>query len=98
MRDCLKHYLLVLLLVLGFRPAYSAIFYVATKLTKSGIAGKRINYWAYPGEQPVFNYSNVNPNANTASGERGNAFEVSASYIHLRGLEVVGVRVPIAAV
>jgi hypothetical protein len=151
-----KHYLLALLLAIGFRPASSAVFYVApagldtnsgtisapfltiqraqtavvagdtvyvrggtyfmqnsqialhftsgsttwsyvTNLTKSGTAGRRINYWAYPGEQPVFNYSNLNPNANTTSGERVNAFEVSASYIYLRGLEVVGVRVPIVS-
>ncbi len=152
----LKHYLLALLLAISFRPAFSAVFYVAptgndansgtitapfltiqrgqtavvagdtvyirggtymvqnsqialhftssgttwsyvTNLTKSGVAGKRINYWAYPGEQPVFNYSNLDPNANTATGERVNAFEVSASYIYLRGLEVVGVRVPLVS-
>ncbi len=64
-----------------------------TKLTKSGTAGKRINFWAYPGEQPVFDYTNVNP-----AGYRINAFEVTGSWLHLRGLEVVGVQVNITNV
>jgi hypothetical protein len=65
-------------------------FAYVTKLTKSGSAGKRINYWAYPGERPVFDFSNVRP-----AGHRINAFEVTGSWIHIRGLEVVGVQVTI---
>ncbi|MGI4867855.1 MAG: right-handed parallel beta-helix repeat-containing protein [Janthinobacterium lividum] len=158
----LKHYLLALLLAISFRPAFSAVFYVAptgndansgtitapfftiqraqtavsagdtvyvrggtymmqnsnisghiasgnyaciTYLTKSGTAGARINYWAYPGEQPVFNYAGVdpsvtdpnpttNPNA-YAAPYRLSAFEVTGAYIYLRGLEIVGLRVPL---
>lgn len=61
-----------------------------TNLTKSGSAGKRINYWAYPGEKPVFNYTNIKP-----AGYRVFAFMVTGSYIYLKGLEVTGVQVTI---
>jgi len=61
-----------------------------TYLDKSGTEGKHINYWAYPGEKPVFDYSNIKP-----EGLRITAFQVMGSWIHLRGLEVVGVQVTI---
>ena len=161
-----KHYLLALLLALGFRPAFAVKYFVAptgldtnsgtitapfltiqraqtavsagdtvyirggtylmqnsqisghstaaagsyayiTYLTKSGTAAARINYWAYPGEQPVFNYANVNPNVtdtNTTANPtavpapyRLSAFEVTGAYLYLRGLEIVGLRVPLVA-
>ena len=74
-----------------------------TQLSKSGSAtAGRINYWAYPGERPVFNYANVDPNVTNAGAPfagpyRLSAFEVTGSYIYLRGLEIVGVRVPLVA-
>ncbi|RZK23666.1 MAG: T9SS type A sorting domain-containing protein [Hymenobacter sp.] len=152
-----KHYLLGLLLAIGFRPALATKYYVApagndassgtitapfltiqraqtavvagdtvyirggtylmqnaqiaaftspyayiTLLNKSGSAGRRINYWAYPGERPVFNYAGVDPNVSSpnapfAAPYRLSAFEVTGAYIHLRGLEVVGLRVPLVA-
>ena len=61
-----------------------------TLLDKSGAPGKRINYWAFPGEQPVFDYSQVKP-----AGQRVTAFRVNASWLHLKGIEVVGVQVTI---
>lgn len=61
-----------------------------TDINKSGTVGKRINYWAYPGEKPVFDYTNVKP-----ANRRVSAFWVSASYIHFKGLEVTGVQVTI---
>lgn len=61
-----------------------------TLLDKSGTPGKRINYWAYPGEQPVFDYSQIKP-----AGRRVTAFRINASWVHLKGLEVVGVQVTI---
>lgn len=61
-----------------------------TILDKSGVAGRRINYWAYPGERPVFDFSSVKP-----AGRRVTAFRVNASWVHLRGFEVVGVQVTI---
>jgi hypothetical protein len=66
------------------------IYACVTLLDKSGAPGKRINYWAWPGEQPVFDYSAVKP-----AGQRVTAFRVNASWLHLRGLEVTGVQVTI---
>ena len=64
------------------------IFAYGTLLDKSGRPGKRIQYWAYPGEQPVFDFSGVKP-----AGYRVHAFRVTGSWLHLKGLEVVGVQV-----
>jgi hypothetical protein len=61
-----------------------------TCLDKNGTLDKRINYWAYPGEKPVFDYSDVKP-----AGYRVIAFHVLASWIHIKGLEIVGVQVTI---
>lgn len=61
-----------------------------TNVTKSGTEGKRIHYWAYPGEHPVFDYTNVKP-----AGKRVSAFSVSASWIHFKGLELIGIQVTI---
>lgn len=72
--------------IAGRAGAYACV----TLLDKSGVAGKRINYWAYPGERPVFDFSDVKP-----PGRRVAAFRVDASWVHLRGLEVVGVQVTI---
>jgi parallel beta-helix repeat protein len=59
-------------------------------LDKSGTATARIQYLAYPGEKPVFDYSNVKP-----VGLRVTAFFVKASYITIKGLDVTGVQVTI---
>ncbi|MES2775282.1 MAG: DUF1565 domain-containing protein [Bacteroidota bacterium] len=69
---------------------YSGIWAFVTKLDKSGTPGKRINYWAYPGEKPVFNYTAINP-----AGYRIHAFQVTGSWLHIKGIEVVGVQVNI---
>lgn len=63
------------------------IYSYVTELNKSGTEHARINYWAYPGERPVFNYTSVKPLTRII------AFYVPGSYIHLRGFEVVGVQV-----
>ena len=68
------------------------IYAYVTNLNKSGSAGKRINYWAYPGEKPIFDYTNVKP-----ASLRVLAFNVTGSYIYLKGLEVTGVQVTILA-
>ncbi len=70
--------------------SYSGIWAYVTLLNKSGTSGHRINYWAYPGEKPVFDYSAIKP-----AGYRINAFQVDASWIYLKGLEVTGVQVTI---
>ena len=68
----------------------STQFVYVTHLVKSGSPGKRIKYWNYPAEKPVFNYSNVKP-----FNSRINAFEITGSWIHIKGLEVIGVQVTI---
>lgn len=60
------------------------------ELNKSGAEGARIHYWAYPGETPIFDFSDVKP-----PRRRVHAFSVSGSWIHLKGIEVVGVQVTI---
>jgi len=69
---------------------YNSIWAYVTLLNKSGTSGHRINYWAYPGEQPVFDYTNITP-----AGYRITAFQVNASWIYLKGIEVTGVQVTI---
>jgi hypothetical protein len=59
-------------------------------LRKSGEPDKRIHYFAYPGEKPVFDFSNVKP-----VNKRIMAFNVTGSWIHFRGLSVTGVQVTI---
>lgn len=53
-------------------------------LNKSGQAGKLIRYWAYPGEKPKFDFSQMKDDC------RVKAFNVTASYLHLKGLEITG--------
>lgn len=69
---------------------YSSIWAYVTHLTKSGTAGKRINYWAYQAEKPVFDYTAIIP-----ANYRINAFEVTGSWVHIKGIEVTGVQVTI---
>ncbi len=65
-------------------------FASVTYLNKSGKAGNLINYFAYPGEKPVFNLTAVKP-----SGRRVVGFRIACSYIHLKGIEITGVQVTI---
>jgi len=55
-------------------------------LSKSGSAGNLIKYWAAPGEKPVFDFSGILDSC------RIKGILVSGSYIHLKGLELKGVR------
>jgi hypothetical protein len=59
-------------------------------LDKSGKEGKRINYWAYPGENPVFDMTDVKP-----ENYRIMVFNVTGSWLHFKGLEVIGTQVTI---
>ena len=68
------------------------IFACISFLDKSGTEQQRINYWAYPGEQPVFDFSKVKP-----ADQRVVGFYVTADYIHLKGIEMTGVQVTITA-
>jgi Pel9A-like, right handed beta helix region len=58
----------------------------AIVLSKSGSSGSLMNYLNYPGEKPVFNFSGMTNDC------RIKGFDVTGSYIYLRGLEVTGVR------
>lgn len=66
------------------------IWAYVTYLDKSGTPGKTINYWAYPGEKPVFDFSEIKP-----AGLRIIAFYVSASWVHIKGLDITGIQVTI---
>ncbi len=55
-------------------------------LSKSGSAGKPIQYFAYPGEKPVFDFDGIRDSC------RIKGILVSADYVHLKGLELKGVR------
>jgi parallel beta-helix repeat protein len=69
----------------------SSIWAYMNYMDKSGTsASKRIHYWAYPGEKPVINMSNVKP-----AGYRNIVFYVKGSYIHFKGLEIIGTQVTI---
>ena len=59
-------------------------------IDRSGAPGKRINYWAYKDERPVFDFSAIKP-----AGLRVDGFYTNASWIHFKGLEVIGVQVTI---
>lgn len=56
----------------------------AITLNKAGSNGKPIRYWAYPGETPVFDFSQMQDNC------RVKGFDIVSSYLHLKGLEVKG--------
>jgi hypothetical protein len=70
----------------------SSLFACVTYLDKSGTEGHAINYWAYPGERPVFDFSAVKP-----ANQRVVGIYVVGSYIHIKGLEMTGVQVTITA-
>ncbi|MFT3753124.1 MAG: T9SS type A sorting domain-containing protein [Paludibacter sp.] len=57
-------------------------------MTKSGTSGKRINYWAYPGEKPILDFTAIKPVNHRVIG-----FWVTASWLYFKGLDVIGVQV-----
>ena len=65
-----------------------AIWAHGTFLGKSGTKGQPIRYWAFENEHPVFDFSRVKP-----EGLRVTAFYVTASWVHIKGLETIGVQV-----
>ena len=60
-------------------------------ISKSGTSEEmRIKFWAYPGERPIFDFSNVSLAANqTAAG-----IYVTGSWLHFKGLEICNVPMP----
>ncbi len=69
--------------------ATNAPWVIVNNITKSGIS-----YIAYPGELPVFDFSNVLPPI--ANSNRVTAFLVTASSCVFKGFDVVGVQVTVA--
>lgn len=57
----------------------------AILLNKSGSSGSPIRYYAYPGETPVFDFSKMTDNC------RVKGFNITASWVSLKGLEIKGV-------
>lgn len=55
-------------------------------LDKSGEEGKRINYWAYEDEIPIFDFYQL------LTPARIRGISVTADWIHLRGIEIRGVQ------
>lgn len=66
------------------------LFACISFLDKSGSENKMMNYWAYPGEQPKFDFTAVKP-----ANKRVVGFWVSGDYIHLKGIEITGIQVTI---
>lgn len=66
------------------------IYALVHDLHKSGSKGKMIHYMACPGERVVFDMSAVKP-----ANQRVIAFNVTGSWIHLKGFEVTGTQVTI---
>jgi parallel beta-helix repeat protein len=59
---------------------------VGVLLNKSGEEGKRINYFAYKDEVPAFDFFNLK------TPVRIKGFSVTGSWLHLRGIEIRGIR------
>jgi hypothetical protein len=60
----------------------------AVDLSKSGTSSNPINYFAYPGEKPVFDFSGI---TNTSQYNcRHAGVRVTGSWLHLKGLELTG--------
>jgi MYXO-CTERM domain-containing protein len=59
---------------------------VGVSFTKSGQSGKPIRYFAFAGEVPIFDLFELKPQ------QRVTGLDVRCNWIHIRGLEVRGVR------
>jgi hypothetical protein len=70
--------------------SYSGVYAHVIDINKSGLSQKYINYWNYPGEKPVFDFTNIK-----SDNFRVSAFWVSASWVRFKGFDVVGVQVTI---
>ena len=68
----------------------SNLFACISYLDKSGTEDHTIKYWAYPGETPVFDFSDVKP-----ANQRVAGIYIVGSYIHIKGLEMTGIQATI---
>jgi hypothetical protein len=60
----------------------------AVVLSKSGTSGKPIKYWAYPGENPVFDFSGITDTSRYNCRQVG--VRIEGDWLYLKGLEVKG--------
>ena len=60
----------------------------AIVLSKSGTSANPINYFAYPGETPVFDFSGISDTSKYSCRQVG--VNVEADWLHLKGLEFTG--------
>jgi hypothetical protein len=60
----------------------------AVLLTKSGTQQNPINYFAYPNETPIFDFSGINDTTKYSCRQTG--VRVQANWLHLKGLELTG--------
>ena len=68
------------------------LFACISFLNKSGLPGQTIKYWAFPGETPVFDFSDVAPANRRVVGIW---VDQGTEYIHIKGLEMTGIQVTI---
>ena len=68
------------------------LFACVSFLDKDGTPDNKIYYWAYPGENPHFDFSAVAP-----ANRRVVGFWVEAEYVHLKGIEITGIQVTITS-
>jgi len=73
--------------VMGYKSPYAYVF----ALEKAGTASKRTCFMGYPGERPVFDFSQLQLDGKY----RFAAFYLGANYLHLRNFDIVGVPVRI---
>lgn len=72
-------------LIHGGRYALPGTGTVGVAFSKSGTANLLINYFAVAGEIPIFDLTNLTPSG------RVTGLDVHCNFIHIRGLEVMGV-------
>lgn len=67
---------------------------IVNDVSKSGTENARINYFAYPGEKPVFNLEAIKPPfGEVQTLAKVIVFHVKASWVHFKGLEIIGTQV-----
>ncbi len=69
---------------------YYSIWAYMNYMDKSGTSSKYICYWAYRDEKPIIDMSNVKP-----AGYRIIVFYIRGSYLHFKGLQIIGTQVTI---
>lgn len=67
---------------------YSLSTRVRIQAAESGDVGNPINLWAYPGEQPILDFSGMDASLNGMSSGRGIQFDENASWWHVKGLTI----------